>query len=130
MTTPFWCLVVIAALPQLWALVADYCRKQQFGSIDNHDPRAQGAALTGVGARARAAEQNAWEALPVFAVGVLLAHLAGADPAASSTASLLFVAARLLHGSFYLADLATPRSLIFLFGFGCCGWLVLLAARA
>lgn len=130
MTVPFWCLVVVAGLPQLWAVVADYFRKQQFGSLDNHHPRAQSAALTGTGARARGAELNAWEALPVFAVCVFVAHFAGADPASSSFAAIAFVIARVLHGVCYLADLATARSSIFLVGLGCCGWLVILAARA
>lgn len=130
MTIPFWCLIVVALLPQGLAAIADYFRKKQFGSIDNRYPRIQGAALTGAGARTRAAESNAWEALPVFAAAVLIAHLSGANPRLSAVAALLFVASRLLHGAFYIADLPTARSAIFLVGLGCCVWLFILAALA
>ena len=46
-------------------------------------------AYIGEGARVQAAQQNAWEALPVFAAAVFVAHLAGADPERSSVAALL-----------------------------------------
>lgn len=128
LTVPFWCLIVIALLPQGLAAIGDYFRKKQFGELDNHLPRAQYAALTGAGARARGAELNAWEALPVFAVAVLVAYLRNADAALSAAAAILFVAARLLHAAFYIADLALARSTSFLVGLGCCVWLFVLAA--
>jgi uncharacterized MAPEG superfamily protein len=117
-------------LPYLWAGVSVYYKKQQFGSIDANHPRAQAAALEGAGARANAAQLNAWEALPVFVAAVMVAHLAGADPGTSATAAILFIAVRLLHGVFYVMNLAPLRSLSFLVGFGACVWLFVLAARA
>lgn len=130
MTVPLWCLVVAIALPPLWAVCVEVFRKRQFGAIDNHHPRAQAAALEGAGARARGAEQNAWEALPTFMGCVLIAHVAGADPTWSAVASGLFVAVRVAHGFLYIADLAPLRSLSYLAGMACCGWLVVLAALA
>ncbi len=130
MTIPLWCLVVVAGFPQVWAVVADYHRKRQFGSIDNDLPRAQYAKLKGAGARARGAEKNAWEALPVFAVCVLVAHIAGADPRQSALAAVLFVIFRVAHGLVYIAGLSTLRSTVFLLGMACCVWLVVLGARA
>ena len=130
MTTPFWCLLVAVLLPYLLAGAAGYFKQKQFGAIDNHLPRVQGAQLTGAGARAWAAQANAWEALAVFASAVFVAHLAGADPARSATAAQLFVAARLAHAVCYLADWATARSLVFFVGMGSCLWLFVLAARA
>jgi uncharacterized MAPEG superfamily protein len=77
-----------------------------------------------------AAQQNAWEALPVFASSVFVAHLAGADPAGSATASVIFVLARILHAVFYATDLAPLRSLAFAVGIGACLRLFWLASAA
>jgi uncharacterized MAPEG superfamily protein len=130
MTTPFWCVLIAIFLPYVFSGVSVYYRQKQFGSVDNNRPRAQSAALEGAGARAYAAQQNAWEALPVFGLSVVVAHLAGADPGPSATASLLWVAARVAHGILYVSDLATFRSLSFGVGIGCCVWLFWLAAAA
>ena len=130
MTTPFWCLLVAALLPFVLAGLGGYFRFRQFGSVDNKTPRKQSAALEGVGARAVAAQQNAWEALAVFTAAVAVAHMAGADAGASATASLVFVAARILHPIFYVANLDALRSLSFVVGFGACIGLFVLAAGA
>jgi uncharacterized MAPEG superfamily protein len=90
----------------------------------------QAAALTGTGARVNAAQLNAWEALAVFSASVFVAHLAGADPGGSATASVVFVAARILHAVFYVTDLAPLRSLSFAVAFGACLRLFWLAAAA
>jgi uncharacterized MAPEG superfamily protein len=128
MTTPFWCVLVAILLPYVLTGVAAYFKQQQFGTIDNRQPRDQAAALEGAGARAYAAQQNAWEALQVFGLSVVVAHLAGADPGASATASIVFIVARVLHGVCYVAGLASLRSLSFLVATGCCLWLFWLAA--
>jgi uncharacterized MAPEG superfamily protein len=130
MTIPFWCLLVACLIPFFIAPIGGYFRGKQFGTMDNKNPRIQAAGLTGAGARAQAAQANAWEALPVFAAAVLVAHLAGADAGSSATAALVFIAARVGHAGFYLADLDKARSGIFLVGLGCCIWLFVLAARA
>jgi uncharacterized MAPEG superfamily protein len=130
MTTPFWCLALIAGMPIGLALVGDYFRHVDLGSVDNRDPRAQAARLKGPGARAYAAQANAWEALALFAVAVLVAHLSGAGSSESAAAAVVFVVARVAHAVFYIADLSTLRSISFLVGFGCCIALVALAAVA
>ena len=130
MTTPFWCLLVAVLIPYVLAMTGGYFKMRQLGSVDNKDPRAQAAALEGAGARAWAAQQNAWEALPVFASAVFIAHLAGADPGRSATAALVFVVARVLHPVAYIANVDVARSLVFLVGFGSCIWLFALAAQA
>ncbi len=119
MTVPFWCLLVAALFPYPLAFLGGYFKTKQFGRVDNKNPRAQSAALEGVGARCVAAQQNAWEALPVFASGVFVAHLAGADPGRAALLSVVWVAARVLHAAFYLANLDLLRSLSFLVAIGC-----------
>ena len=130
MTIPFWCVLVAIFLPYVLTGVGAYHKGKQFGEIDTHHPRAQSAALEGAGARAYAAQQNAWEALAVFGLAVVVAHLAGADPQNSALASVLFIGARVGHAVCYLADLATLRSLMFAVATGCCIWLFGLAAVA
>jgi uncharacterized MAPEG superfamily protein len=130
MTTPFWCLLIAVFIPFVLAMTGGYFKSQQFDAVDNNNPRAQSAQLEGAGARAVAAQQNAWEALAMFTPAVAVAHMAGADPSSSTTAALLFVAARVLHAGFYIADLAPLRSVSFLVASGSCIWLFVLAARA
>ncbi len=130
MTTPFWCLLAAILLPYVLAGVGGYFRMRQFGRIDNKHPRQQAAALEGAGARAYAAQQNAWEALAVFAPSVLVAHVAGADPDRSAIAALAFLAARVVHPVAYLANVDALRSLSFLVGFLACLYLFRLAAVA
>lgn len=130
MTTPFWCLTVVVFIPFILALCAGYFKTKQLGTLDNKNPRIQAAQLEGAGARAVAAQSNAWEALGLFTAVVLIAHLAGADAGKSATASLVFVATRILHPVFYISNVDVLRSLTFLVGLASCVWLVVLAAQA
>ena len=119
MTTPFWCLFIGCLIPYLLAPVAGYFKTRQFGTLDNKNPRAQTAALEGTGARAAAAQDNAWEALAIFTVAVLVNHAQGGDPGTSATLALVWVGARILHAIFYITDIDIARSGIFLVGLGC-----------
>ncbi len=64
------------------------------------------------------AQQNAFEALPGFAAGTIIAHLAGTAQGTIDTVALIFIAARVSHGVAYLLDLAGLRSLLWTVGFG------------
>jgi uncharacterized MAPEG superfamily protein len=128
MTVPFWCLLVTVLIPYVLAGTGGYFRVRQLGGLDNKHPRAQASQLTGAGARAYAAQANAWEAVPVFASSVLVSHLAGASPGTAALLSEVFVAARVLHAAFYLANLDALRSLSFLVAFGCCIGLFVISA--
>jgi uncharacterized MAPEG superfamily protein len=119
MTTPFWCLLVAVLLPYPLSWVVGWQRMVQLGKIDNKYPRQQQAQLQGLGARAQAAENNAFEALPVFASAVFVSHLAGANADTAATLSLIWVAARVTHAVTYLANVDLVRSLAFLVGLGC-----------
>lgn len=119
MTIPLYCLAIVAVLPYLCSWVAGYFRYRQFGTIDNKNPRRQQAGMESAGARAQAAQANAWEALPFFTAGVVVSHLAGADPHRAATLCETFVATRILHPVLYLADLDVLRSIVFVGGLGC-----------
>ena len=130
MTTPFWCLLIVAFLPYLLAVTGIFFRIRQFGDWDNDNPRAQYARLEGAGWRVWCAQQNAWEALALFTATVAVAHLAGADPEKSALAASIFLATRLLHPVLYVANLATLRSITVTIGLGSCIYLFVLAAAA
>ena len=44
MTTPLWCLAILALLPYPISFLGAYFRQRQFGKIDNKLPRQQTAA--------------------------------------------------------------------------------------
>ena len=46
--------------------VGGYFRQANLGAVDNENPRTQAALLEGAGARAYAAQANAWEAVALF----------------------------------------------------------------
>lgn len=126
MTIPLWCLLIAVVLPHVLAGIGGYHRSRQPGGFDNNNPREQAKTLSGAGARAYAAQQNAWEALAVFSVAVLVAHVRGADPQMSAWLALAWVVFRILHAICYLADLATLRSLVYFGALTSAVWLFLL----
>ena len=130
MTVPFTCLLIVVLLPYGLSTLAGYFKVKQFGTLDNKNPRNQGAQLEGIGARAWAAQANAWEAVPVFTAAVLVAHVSGADPDRSATAAIAFVSLRVLHAAFYLANLDVLRSVVFLGASASAIWLFVLAGQA
>ncbi len=122
MTTPLWCLAIVTLLPFLLSFSGGYFRMRQLGAIDNKHPRQQVAKLEGVGARAYAAQANAWEALAVFTAAIVVLHLANPEAARGSTAANLsgvFLATRVAHPIAYLANQDLLRSLVFVVGLGC-----------
>ena len=130
MTTPLWCLVIVVFLPYVLAFSSSYFKMKQFGKLDNKHPRVQAAQLEGAGARVYAAQANAWEALAVFTAALAVLHLANPEAARGSTAanlSLVFLATRIAHPIFYVANIDALRSLVFLIGMVCAVWLITLA---
>ncbi len=111
MTIPLWSVLFVILIPFVLALINDYMRYKEFGVFDNEHPREQTAKLTGTGARLWAAQQNAWEALIMFAPSVLIAHSLGADAHESAYAAIIFCAARIMHSICYVFNFATLRSL-------------------
>lgn len=120
MTIPLWCLLVVASIPYILAGLGGYLRVRQLGSIDQHYPRIQATELRGVAARAYAAQQNAWEAVALFSTAVIVAHLTGADAGWSAVVAVAFAVTRVLHATFYIADLPPLRTGVFVLGLLCC----------
>jgi len=130
LTTVLACLLVTVLIPYVLSGIGGYHKGRQLGKIDNNNPRLQAAQLTGAGARAVAAQQNAWEALAVFTASLAAALFAGVEPGRVALPALIFVAARIAHAACYLADLATARSSVFFVGLLACLWIFVLAIGA
>ncbi len=124
MTIAYWCILIAALLPYVWVFVAK--RGPRF---DNADPRGWLERQDNPRShRANAAHLNAFEAFAPFAAGVLMAQAAGIDPDRIAWLAIAFIALRVLHGVFYLANLASLRSLAWSGGFVCVLWLLVEAA--
>lgn len=124
MSIAYVCILVAALLPYVWVAVAKRGR-----GYDNHDPRGWLARQDNPRARrANAAHLNAFEAFAPFAAGVLMAQAAGVGTPLVTALALVFVALRIAHGIFYVADLHVARSLSWLGGLACVLWLMGAAA--
>lgn len=130
MTTAFWCLLIVCLFPYVLAGFGAAQKKTQLGTIDVNHPRLQDAQLTGMGARAVAAQKNTWEAIAVFTAAVFTAHAAGVDPGAAGRAAVAFIVFRAVHSFAYLRDIPILRTAAFFGGFVCCLSLFYMAARA
>ena len=131
MTIILICWLVAAILPYVWAGASVPFRNAQFGRVELGQPRVQAEQLQDGGARAWGAQQNAWEALIVFSVANAAGFAAGLEPAGTwSTLACVWVAARIGHGIFYIADLAPLRVAAFVTGVVCSVWITALAIQA
>lgn len=119
MTIAQFCLLAACLLPIVCAGLAKsrgFGKPRREGGFDNHQPREWLAKLQGWQARAHAAQANGWEALPIFAAGLFVAHQHQAAQATVDALALAFIAARVAFIGLYLADLAALRSLAWVAG--------------
>ena len=107
-------ILIAGLLPLICAAISKWGDK----SYDNHNPRAWLANQEGFRARANAAQQNCLEAFPLFAIGVILASLGGADGNLMESLSWIYIAVRVAFIACYLLDNAALRSLFWVAGHG------------
>lgn len=123
MTIADACILVSCLLPVLCAGMAKspgFGKPRREGGFDNNNPRQWLGKLQGWQARANAAQQNSFEALPIFIAGVLIAQQLQAPQTRVDNLALLFVAARIGYIGAYLADLAALRSTLWVVGLAAC----------
>lgn len=118
MTTLIWCLLVATILPYI-AKIPVAIAMNKAGGYDNRHPRTQQAGLTGFGARALAAHQNAFESLIVFAPAVLVALVTESTSEAIQYLALTHIGARVVYHVLYLLDIDKLRSLSWTVAIGC-----------
>ncbi len=114
MTLAYWCVLVAGLLPYVGTLTAKIGGER----FDNRNPRDWLAGQAGFRRRANAAQANGFEAFPLFAAAVVIAHLAGAPQGRIDLLAATFVGARIAYFVCYLADLSTLRSLAWFAGLG------------
>lgn len=118
MTVAYWCIFIVVFIPFIMALYAKF--RAGFTPTDNHNPREFLSKISGVSARANAAQQNSYEIFPVFAAAVIIAHLTGnASQSTIDTWAILFVISRIIFCLCYIFDKALLRSLVWGFGLLC-----------
>ena len=113
MTIAFWCVLLAGLMPFVAVGIAKYDR-----SYNNRTPRDWLAKQEGIRKRAYAAHLNCFESFPLFASGVIIAHLAAAPSAIINTLAAAFIAVRIVYVWCYLTDRASLRSLVWLAGLG------------
>jgi uncharacterized MAPEG superfamily protein len=114
-TIAYWCVLVAALMPIVCAGIAKYGmfgKSRREGGYDNHNPRNWLARQTDWRARANAAQQNTFEALPFFFAAVIIAHQLQARQALLDILALLFIFLRAAYVLMYVADMAKTRSSI------------------
>lgn len=119
MTTAYWCVLIGGLMPILWTAIAKFGGGRKMSVNQNAAPREFLAGVSGIQKRADWAQQNSFEAFPVFAAAVIIAHLAGAGQARVDLLALGWIAARLAYGVCYLADWATLRSVVWTAALAC-----------
>lgn len=115
LTVAYWAVLVAALLPIVCAGLAKwgmFAMPRRDGGYDNHNPRAWLARQSDWRARANAAQANSFEALPLFMGAVIIAHQLGTHQTRLDLLAFLFVVLRLVYIMLYVADLATPRSIV------------------
>jgi uncharacterized MAPEG superfamily protein len=120
MTIANTCVLIAAVLPVLTVGLAKFTsiKKLSAGGYDNNKPREWEAKQEGWRARAAAAQNNGFEALPLFLFAVLATQHAGLDQGRTDTLAMAFIAVRLVYIAVYLADLAAVRTLVWAGGLG------------
>lgn len=95
-------------------------KKRNEGGYDNNNPRDFAASQDGWRARAVAAQNNSFEALPLFIFAVLAAQMAGIDQARTDLLAMAFIGARIIYTALYLANVAALRTVVWCIGMGLC----------
>ena len=114
-TIAMWCMVIAMFLQKTSATIAKWSgfgKKKSEGGFDNNHPREWLARLSGHRARANAAQNNAFEALPFFYAAVIVAHYLQANQGYLDILCISWLSLRVLYLMLYVADLASMRSLV------------------
>ncbi len=106
----YWCVLIAALMP--YALVA-YAKSS---SRNNYNPRDSAEKLEGPKRRAYAAHQNGFEVFPFFAAAVIASSQLGGSISTINTLAGLFILCRITYAACYIANIATPRSLVWFAG--------------
>lgn len=119
MTTAYWCVLAGGLMPIIWTAVAKIGGANKMPMSANAAPREFLATVTGHQKRADYAQVNAFEAFPIFAAAVIIAHLTGVAQHRLDLLALSWIALRFAHGVAYVAGWSTLRSLLYFAALAC-----------
>jgi uncharacterized MAPEG superfamily protein len=111
MTVLIICLLIALILPILAKAPVAFAMSK-LGGYNNNNPREQQQKLTGFGARALAAHQNAFESLIIFTPAIILAVATNNTQISVCVLAIVHVISRVLYTLFYLADWHLLRSIV------------------
>lgn len=114
-TVAYWILLFAALLPIICAGLAKwgaFGKPRKEGGFDNHSPREWLERQSGWRARANAAQQNTFEALPFFFAAVIIAHQLGAGQTKLDLLCVSWLMLRIFYVITYVGDMPTPRTAI------------------
>ena len=114
MTIAYW-MVLLAGLLPYAAVTIGKARPD----YDNHAPRAQIEQATPWRQRAYWAQLNQFEAFPLFAAGIVIAHQRHASQYWVDALAIAFLVVRVIYLYLYIADRASLRSVVWAVGLGC-----------
>jgi uncharacterized MAPEG superfamily protein len=116
MTVAFWCILLAVLAPYLLSVAA---RSQAARADYVDDPRAYSERLAGWHRRAHLAHLNAFEAVPPFVAGIMVAEFTQVPRGLIDALALAFVAFRAIHAGCYIANMPMLRSHAWRLGFIC-----------
>ncbi len=115
--TTLYVLAALILLPVAMALISIPVRIKQLSFMDLNNPRQQATQLRGAGQRLVHAQSNAWEAAIIYLAALFIADQQNVPSAELATLALVYLASRILHPIFYIANLGIFRFLTFIVGF-------------
>ncbi len=110
MTTELWMLLAAAGLQWLLIMVPASVAIVRHGLVWAFGNRAEAKETEGWVARAERADRNLKENLPLFAIVVLVAHVAQVSDATTALGAQIFVGARIAHAILYMAGIPGLRT--------------------
>ena len=117
MTIVIICLFIATLMPILAKAPMAMAMNKHQGGYDNRNPREQQKALSGFGARAKAAHENCFEALIMFTPGALAVIATNNTGLLAVCFAIAFVVSRLAYLFAYYFDKHVLRSTFWSIGF-------------
>lgn len=113
-----WTLFIAVLLPFI-AKVPVAIAMHRLNGYDNNHPRNQQEKLSGFGARALAAHQNAFESLIVFSPAILIAIATHNTGELIQKIAITYIVTRLVYNILYLLNFSTLRLIVWAISLFC-----------
>lgn len=117
MSIVLWCLFIAGLLHIISRIPVVIAQEKCEGGYDNHSSRTQQDTLTGWGQRARAAHNNQIESFPIFAAGAIVTTISGVTGDVVTGVAIAYIVSRFAYLFFYIKDLATLRSIVWIISY-------------